>query len=722
MAARRRRKWIAIGGATAAVAIGALATTALGALTGLTAPPFTNGAPQLTWGDDNATATSYDVARGSGMCANAPTFDTTYPSVASPFTDPTPPGNGIWCYRVTGHYGDLSADSAGTTQVMVDKTAPLVQVTSPAAGSVGGTVSINATASDADSGLAGGVVVSVDGLIAPQAPPLAWNTKVLGPDGGTFVVRAHAIDRAGNPQDATITVVTDNTGPTAPVIRFLQNPVTGSPTLLWDGNDTFHIARTSSTGPGPHSFPQTVTSNWTDPDTLTPGTYTYVLTATDGVGNSTPSAPASVIVISPSVTAPQSVSAASPTNTVPHVSWQPPVTFAVTSWQIYRDNALLTQIPDAAARAFDDTGLAAQGPHTYTVQALSGSTPGDMSSPVSVTYDTLAPALPSVTATANPDGSISLDWPAAVDSTPGSGLAKYVVQRTTSAAPANPSAGTTICSLPPAATACQDKTTKNNTTYSYGIFAIDAAGNFGVRVASARSVDTQAPDALAGVKIVSYDRNYARIGWTLPALKDANADVAGYRVLQLRTVGKAPLNPNDGRVVCRNDDPKDNICDVLNLVPGKKVSFAVYAYDGVPNYSPPVMISMTPHNVDNTPPHKPTKVRLTHSGLTYTLRWVSPRDKDLSKFRVTLYDKGPAPRPSKGKAVVTGRVLHATFTLKPGQIVYVNLFALDVSTNFSRVTKLIVAPGKIVPKSKHKVAKKKKASGKTTQPAKPKKS
>ena len=105
-------------------------------------------------------------------------------------------------------------------------------------------------------------------------------------------------------------------------------------------------------------------------------------------------------------------------------------------------------------------------------------------------------------------------------------------------------------------------------------------------------------------------------------------------------------------------------------------------------------------------------MRLTHQGLTYKLTWVSPRDVDLSKFRVTLYNKGPAPRPSKGKAVVTGRVLHATFTLRPGQIVYVNLFALDVSGNFSRVTKLIVAPGKIVAKSKHKVAKKKARSTK----------
>ena len=58
-----------------------------------------------------------------------------------------------------------------------------------------------------------------------------------------------------------------------------------------------------------------MTPDWTDPDTLTPGTYTYVVTATDPAGNSTSSAPASVVVIAPSVTAPRSISASSPTNT-----------------------------------------------------------------------------------------------------------------------------------------------------------------------------------------------------------------------------------------------------------------------------------------------------------------------------------------------------------------------------------------------------------------------
>ena len=202
--------------------------------------------------------------------------------------------------------------------------------------------------------------------------------------------------------------------------------------------------------------------------------------------------------------------------------------------------------------------------------------------------------------------------------------------------------------------------------------------------------------------MLTFDRTYARLSWNVPALSGADADIGGYRVLKLRPGARAPLNPQDGTIVCRNGDSQNHICDALDLTAGKRVTFAVYAYDDVLNYSAPAMVSVVPHSVDRVPPHRPTKVTLTRSGLAYTLRWVSPRDLDLSRFRVTLLPKKPAPRPAAGKAVVTGRVLHANFTLSAGQKVYVNLFALDVSGNFSRVTRYVVAPA-IASRSKHRI-------------------
>jgi hypothetical protein len=710
----RRRRWIAIGGATVAVTVGLWSTIASGAPSGLAiSQSHVGAAPHLSWGDDgaNGAATGYTVERSNDGCT---TFQVAGTTATTTFDD-TPPNSGTWCYHVIGHYaGPLDVPSTTTATAVFDNAPPTVQITSPAAGGFAhGKVTITATASDALSNPVS-LTVQVVGVTAPAASGLVWDTGVLAVSGQTYTIRAVAIDAAGNTATTTESVTVDNTPPAAPAVSAAP-VVTGSPLLTWPvvAGETYTVARTSTTGPGPKTFPSSAIGTWSDPDTLPPGTYTYVVTATDAALNTAASPTVTVVVISPGVTAPRSLTAASPTSSVPHLTWQPPITFAVTSWEIYRDGAPLQAIADPSANSFSDA-TAPQGPHTYAVQALSGGTAGDMSSSVAVTYDNVPPVLASAGATANPDGSVAITWPAATDPAPGSGVSTYVVRRATGAsAPSDASAGTGICTLTAPATGCMDTTAKSGAFYAYAVFAVDAAGNFTRREASAKAVDTVAPDPVTGLKVVSSDRTYVRLGWNVPALKGNDSDLAGFRVLLLRPGSKAPANPGDGTVVCRNEDPGDTLCDSLNLTTGKKVTYAVYAYDGVPNYSTPVLISAVPHSIDKTPPHKPTNVALSHIGLVYTLKWVSPRDPDLSKFRVTLTAKTTAPRPSVGRAVVTGRVLHATFTLTAGQKVYVNLFALDVTGNYSRVSQYIVAPA-IQKKSRHKAVKKKK--GATTAP------
>ena len=177
---------------------------------------------------------------------------------------------------------------------------------------------------------------------------------------------------------------------------------------------------------------------------------------------------------------------------------------------------------------------------------------------------------------------------------------------------------------------------------------------------------------------------------------------------------RAPTNPRDGTEVCPGLGFRANDCFVQNLSTGKKVTFAIFAEDEVPNYSAPTLLALTPNSSDHTRPGLPTKVRLKRVGATITMTWVSPRDRDLSKFRVTLYNNGPAARPAIGKAIVTGRVLRASFKLKARQIVYVNLFAIDLSGNFSRVTRLIVMPDRLV--APKKLAKKKPPPANTKKP------
>ena len=212
----------------------------------------------------------------------------------------------------------------------------------------------------------------------------------------------------------------------------------------------------------------------------------------------------------------------------------------------------------------------------------------------------------------------------------------------------------------------------------------------------------------------------------MPARQGKNADLAGYRLIKLGTGIKQPTNPRDGTEVCPGLGFRDGDCFVQNLTyPG-----AGDLRDLRDGRRPTTsrrrrLLTVTPNSSDHKKPGLPKKVKIKRVGAKITMTWVSPKDRDLSKFRVTLFNNGPAKRPAVGKVIVTGRVLHASFKLKAGQVVYVNLFAIDLSGNFSRVTRLIVMPDKLVePKSKHKkvakkkVAAKKKASGTKTPPKK----
>jgi len=87
--------------------------------------------------------------------------------------------------------------STGTTDKS-DTTPPAVAITSPAAGTVSGTVAVGVTASDA-SGIAG-VQWKINGALLPTVDASApfeytWDTALNGP--GTYVWTAVARDKAG---------------------------------------------------------------------------------------------------------------------------------------------------------------------------------------------------------------------------------------------------------------------------------------------------------------------------------------------------------------------------------------------------------------------------------------------------------------------------------------------------------------------------------------------
>jgi hypothetical protein len=114
-----------------------------------------------------------------------------------------------------------------------------------------------------------------------------------------------------------------------------------------------------------------------------------------------------------------------------------------------------------------------------------------------------------------------------------------------------------------------------------------------------------------------------------------------------------------------------------------------------------------------------TKVRLTRVGARFTLHWVSPKDLDLSHFVVNLNKNGPAKNPGVRPIVFKGRKLTASFTLRAGQVSWVNLFSVDLSGNYARVSRKVVMPKQlVVAKSKKKIVKKTTVPKKTTTPPK----
>ena len=361
----------------------------------------------------------------------------------------------------------------------------------------------------------------------------------------------------------------------------LKNPVAGSPTLLWSNqpNQTYTVSRNGvSQG--------TATSPWTDPAVLAPGTYDYGVVATDAVGNPSPAGHVSVTVISPSLTAPRAISANSPTNAVPHVTWQPPVSFLVGGWKVYRDGALLTTLGDPATSSFDDTGLAAQGPHTYAVQAVNGTSAGDLSSPVSVTYDTMAPVLDPASATANPNGSISLNWPDATDPSPGSGVADYVVQRAQRLIAADQPVRGDAGPLPdpPGQRMHRHGYQEQHHIRLRGVRDRRSRKRRGAR-SRVRGRSTPRPRSGRGPQDRQLRPSTPASAGRCPHSRAPTPTSRAIACSALKA-GKPPLNANDGKSSAgrrprghrlRRPEPRDR----------QEVSFAIYAYDGVPNYSTP---------------------------------------------------------------------------------------------------------------------------------------
>jgi hypothetical protein len=195
-------------------------------------------------------------------------------------------------YDSRGNVGQTSKITITVLNVAaVDSTAPTVSITSPSTGStVGGTVTINAVASDSVG--VSKITFYVDGVLkaTDTVSPFScsWNTKTSA--NGSHTLMARAYDAAGNSRSssASVTVFNDTTAPTVSITSPTNGAVvSGTVTVNASASDNVGVtkvlfsvdgAQTSIDTASPFSY------SW-DTKNAASGSHTLMVKAYDATGN-----------------------------------------------------------------------------------------------------------------------------------------------------------------------------------------------------------------------------------------------------------------------------------------------------------------------------------------------------------------------------------------------------------------------------------------------------
>ncbi len=292
---------------------------------------------------------------------------------------------------------DLASDMTTPIVPPADSSAPTVALTGPAAGStVSGTVSITATASDnvGVSGVQFRVNGANQGSEDGSAPySISWNTTTVA--NGTYTLTAVARDAAGNvATSAAVTVTVQNqVVDTTPPVASVASPadgstVSGTVTIMAAASDNVGVAgvrfRLDGTNLGAEDTTAPYSVNW-NTTTATNGPHAVTVIARDAAGNTTTSAPVTIVV---SNTSPLSGLIASfsfneGTGTTAgdsSTSANPATLGGAASWGTGRSGSALALNGAGYANAADIPGLTPGTAATFEAWVLLTETPTELSS------------------------------------------------------------------------------------------------------------------------------------------------------------------------------------------------------------------------------------------------------------------------------------------------------------------------------------------------------
>ncbi len=432
--------------------------------------------PTLTW-NPVGDATSYIVTR-DGTPVGSP--------AGTGFSDTSVPGEGAYAYRVIAvdGAGNQSAPSAAVS-VTLDTTAPPAPSEAQTTG--GSAAWTNAASVTITATAPGGSTLehrtSTDAG-ATWSAAAAGASVVVSAEGET-IVQFRALDAAGNasawtpatPTDAT-TARIDRTAPSSPTGLTGGGATTTQPVIGWsavNGIDRYSVRRDGV------EVGTTSGTSFTDTALSAGGTYVYRVLAIDSAGNVSPPSSAVSVTYTPADVIPPnttiSAGAASPTN-------DSTPTFTLVASEPATFECSVNGGPWAACASPVTVGPLGDGAHTFAARARDDAGNLDASpAQSSLVVDTLAPPMPSLTATA--DTGIPLG--AAIGrvfltATTGGDAVRVVVTE----GPRTVHDGASVTSLP--------DVVSDGVTHGYAAVAIDAAGNVSpTATASATTPDRTSP-------------------------------------------------------------------------------------------------------------------------------------------------------------------------------------------------------------------------------------
>ena len=271
----------------------------------------------------------------------------------------------------------------------------------------------------------------------------------------------------------------------------------------------------------------------------------------------------------------------------------------VTGYRVYRGGAY---VATTTSTSYTDGGLSAGTAYSYDVTAVDAagnesapSNTATATTPAAPVTDTTPPSAPTgLTATELDVNDVKFSWSPSIDNV---GVTGYKVYR----------GGTYVATS--TTTGYTDSGLKPNTSYSYYVTAVDAAGNASAHsaTAGAKTTDAVAPGAPTGLTATETDVHHIALSWTGST---DNVGVTGYRIYR------------NGRLV--KTVTSTSYTD-SSLTPSTTYSYDVTARDAAGNESA-ASNTASATTLDTTPPTAPVLTAKVANTTNAALSWSASSD------------------------------------------------------------------------------------------------